>query len=1043
MKPTLPRILLATVLAAQIAAAAFVWEDKNDGITDDSSFGEQNFLQGDVTLNKNFHWTNEELEPFYKRVTWVSAGQERVSLTGSGSISADVHAGYVDLSMGDSIWALNFNLPVAERVELGEGVTMENIYIGTGAAVADIRSTLKNCCIGLGINNEVDIREAGIENCSLLFETGMYGYADSAGTAVLKCNVFNIGAENSVCVYGVGKNVIDGDVELNSGLCVPGIWYGNSDENWNYSATLKGDDAAVYLRNERMSIQMETDTSSFDAEPVPYTASLTITGEFRVSGLSSVTFCHYHQAEHDITGNALNEYALTIAPKLPGETQAVFICGSISEESVNNLKPFAQVCVTSYTEDYSQCYTHARWEALTDKAFYAEAGTDGMVYVYLRDGSWSLSGGDTSGGNHNSGSGNAPIMVTDGSLTLGSSSETTPSTSRPVMMQGGTADASLLENSLLNNTIFRGQGGTVKLSNGQMFSAVGTSTLDYDISGGNIVVEDGANVTLGGKSYTSSHTTVSKAALTVSSGATLGRAAHDSSVVLKDGARMTNYGRVLSPVTLEPGSTMLNEGIISDAVTLSKNSTAVNNGEMSGCFNIVSGASAYGSGSFAETKVMSGGLLHVGNSPGYQYHRTLSVQDGATLSFSVDGLTAASPEQNGAGTHSLLKVDSLTLQGKVNVALEVTSGILAAGDAPFSVTLLEAQTTEGEGTFSLQLDDADNLLEEEELFWSDGTLTLSAVLSREPLMTHPLGAEAVHMANTMWASAAVVQDFARLAESQSMIGMPNQSTWWAGAFGSFINVSDYASGFRYDSAGYAVGLQHAFTESFRAGFALGQSFGTYSARGGAVEVEQMGIMPGVTAQYVRKYGQNSFGLNAHIACGIVENEAEMYGIPSGTAEWDDTVLSTGIRASWNIRAGEHLTVSPFIGINCRYVSQDSYSMNHGVGSSLADDGELTVWSVPVGVTLRSVYLLDFNCLVPELTLAYVGDIVGGQPEVTVNMNGHKPAVKGYSPARSAFQLNAGVNYLIGQNWCFGAYYNLEARSAQTNQTAGVSVRYSF
>lgn len=137
MKPTLPRILLATVLAAQIAAAAFVWEDKNDGITDDSSFGEQTLLQGDITLNKNFHWTNEELEPFYKRLTWVSAGQERVSLTGSGSISADV-AEYVDLSMGDSIWTLNFDLPVAERVELGEGLTMENIYIGTGATVADI-----------------------------------------------------------------------------------------------------------------------------------------------------------------------------------------------------------------------------------------------------------------------------------------------------------------------------------------------------------------------------------------------------------------------------------------------------------------------------------------------------------------------------------------------------------------------------------------------------------------------------------------------------------------------------------------------------------------------------------------------------------------------------------------------------------------------------------------------------------------------------------------------------------------------------------------
>ena len=51
-------------------------------------------------------------------------------------------------------------------------------------------------------------------------------------------------------------------------------------------------------------------------------------------------------------------------------------------------------------------------------------------------------------------------------------------------MQGGTVDATALNDSLLNNSIFKGNSGTVKLDAEQTFSVSGSGTLGYNIDGG-------------------------------------------------------------------------------------------------------------------------------------------------------------------------------------------------------------------------------------------------------------------------------------------------------------------------------------------------------------------------------------------------------------------------------------------------------------------------------------------------------------------------------------------------------------------------------
>lgn len=72
-----------------------------------------------------------------------------------------------------------------------------------------------------------------------------------------------------------------------------------------------------------------------------------------------------------------------------------------------------------------------------------------------------------------------------------------------------------------------------------------------------------------------------------------------------------------------------------------------------------------------------------------------------------------------------MQVDSLTLGGTINVAVDVTSGIVSAGSAPVEIELLTAKAVVGTADFELQLEDEQGLLEASELSWSGSVLTLN------------------------------------------------------------------------------------------------------------------------------------------------------------------------------------------------------------------------------------------------------------------------------------------------------------------------------
>ena len=1058
MKPILPKLLLAALLAAQTLTAATpsgvtIWNDKKMGqhsYTPDGDYYEDERLKGNLQLNTTLSWSNAEIMGAeYIDIVWSTPNGEPsetpLSLTGSGKLTAENGELAQVLGITNIPNDVYLCLPDAPTT-IGEGITLENIHIVTNRKGTTINGTLKNCSIEPSHESTVDLTKATLSGNRIYF------YSDSS--TVIAPNL-KLDRTTAIEVEGEG-NTIRGNVTMNTGTYATGESYLKND----YSRSLQQNLAANGVSAAQIRTAMQGDyaggivfvlDSYLEGNNVYYDREnwkpqLTITGSLQVTGPSAIIFTTLCDGEVEDGRMSAQEFRNTVASitrQLPAADSPVIVCGSVTEESVNNLRPYSalSVFVEVWNDDEEFYWEHGSFQALTNKAFYAEAGTDGMVHIYLRNGSWE---NNVNTPTPSPTPGTPGLVVSPGSsITLGGANST-PSASNPVQMQGGTVDATKLNDSLLNNSIFKGDSGTVKLGEQQTFTAAGSSTLGYNIDGGNLALAKDSNVTLGGKTYATGNTTVGNGILTVSTNATLGKGNTSRVDMTTAGGRLTNYGHIKANIDMSNGTTMLNEGVISGAVQMGNGATAINNGTLSGKLTVQKGARVFGSGIFSDTLVESGGFLHAGNSPGFQSHNSLTLQSGATISFSIDGIRPATAEQAGGGTHSQMQVESLTLSGSVNVAVDVTPGIAYAGAEPFSVDLMTANQTDGEADFALLLEDDMGLLEDAELSWSGSTLTLSGSVSEEALAILA-NKDSVHLANTMWASAAVVQDFARLAESQSMIGNAEQTTWWGGAFGTFQHVSDEAKGYTYNSGGYGVGLQHAFSDSFRAGFGLGQSFGTYSARRNGTEVDQMAIMPILTAQYISMQGQDSFSLNAHLAYGSVENEAETInlGMP-GTAEWDDTVISGGLRAAWNVKMSDTLTVSPFIGLSYRHVAQDDFTEKYDGGARHYSNGSLQEWSLPLGVTVRSIHgFADGSILAPELTLAYVADISRNDPSIRCT-NGHFSSnVEGYAPNRSSFMMNAGINWIIDQNWSLGASYNLEVTGDQTDQAVNGSVRYSF
>ena len=929
---------------------------------------------------------------------------------------------------------------------------------GSGA-LGDMRNSWDDDWVFFSIfgnsNSKVTIeKDINLKNVALYIGEGSDVIVNGSITGLSSSIDVGMGATLDLTKASISSSYLDWGMETGSTLRVKNlsitpstfldVWGNYPDDNIVYL------DGNLTLKGTSFNISRETRYTEPDRYGSIYIqgnqTTLSVSGTISIEGKTTIVYYHADSNGTHFYGN-------------PDLETPLFICTSINEDKLKLLEAY----VVKY--DGYEVWYKPLLDA--DTFYYAVTGNDNLVYVYLGDGSI------TAGPDEND------IVVGEGQEIVLGSGAAVPSDENLVWINGGTADASGLVDELLSNEIILSQGGgTLKTDSNQTMSLVGKGSVNYSIVSATAgqaaakleIGKAGSTdvLKLNGEKYESAVVNVNSGTVVIGGDTTVGLGAGRTDMTLAADTKLSNEGTVAADITSKAGSTVTNLGSITGDVVLESGSALNNNtgSSITGDVELRQGAlltnngtlegaltaegKVTGSGTFADTTLYSTAVLHVGNSPGYQKHTSLTLERGATLSFSVDGITPASLTNYGNGTHSFLEAESLTINpgtGAVTVKVDVTMGILSAGTEPMNLTLMEVgtATTATTADFTLALQDNSGLLEEgSTISFEDGKLKFNAAVSKAALAAL-MDSNSANVANTMWASANAVQEMVRTAENQFLVGMPGQTTFWGAGLGSFMDVGG-KQGFSSHAGGYAVGMQHAFTEKFRAGFAFGQMFGNFQSDDNQLKADQKALVPMLTAQYVTKTGKmSSVTVSGHVAYGMVENEADTYqAATAGHAKWDDEVLNIGARVAWNVNLGDHVTVSFFTGLNYQSVDQDSFTETFTGGEREYRDGSMSSLSVPLGITLRGIYEMEgTNIFAPELTLAYIGDVARDNPEVRTSVYGFNRVGKGTDLGRSAFTLSVGANWMFDSNWSIGAFYTLEARDEQLNQSLNAALRYSF
>ncbi len=416
-------------------------------------------------------------------------------------------------------------------------------------------------------------------------------------------------------------------------------------------------------------------------------------------------------------------------------------------------------------------------------------------------------------------------------------------------------------------------------------------------------------------------------------------------------------------------------------------------------------------------------------------------QPGSTLSFVVESSNKVPEVAVAAGSSLTMSPDSRL---QLTLSADMLQAVVGGG---LELPLISGEFT-GEG-YIYELYDASGLLDTngfERL--SDGSWGLRVSLDR-PALQRSLANDASRLANGLWSSTGVMQDYTAALFDRPIRGRGRQL--WGMGLGSFSHMGSQGgnSGFDFKGGGYAVGADTGLSDGRTAvGLSFGQLCG--SNKSGMSRIRQNSLMGALYSRYDSHAGEpgRRMVLDAYAAYGRVHNRARssMFGngYDRSSGRWSDDVFAVGLRASWERPLTENSSVLPFIGLRYVHGSHGAFTMSSGEYSRAYSSGSMHNFSLPVGVTLRSRYRFGRHQeLLPELTLAYVADLSRHNPHLGAAMLGEYARARGAAPGRHAFMLRTGGAWLLNEHWSTGLYYHLECRSHEVDQGVDLSVGYSF
>ncbi len=307
------------------------------------------------------------------------------------------------------------------------------------------------------------------------------------------------------------------------------------------------------------------------------------------------------------------------------------------------------------------------------------------------------------------------------------------------------------------------------------------------------------------------------------------------------------------------------------------------------------------------------------------------------------------------------------------------------------------------------------------------------------------------VANALHSSVSAVQGLGAAALNQLNYRPAQDERFWVQGLGRFERAgsSGATPGYHYNGGGYAVGYDREVAERLILGVALGQQFGVNKTRMEETRVRQHATMGTLYGRYSYNCprGCTTRVIDAYASYGNVRNRGRSSLLGEGaTGRWNDDVYNIGGRMGWQMPLTEDKSwmLTPFIGLEYSYASQGNAHMVSANYTRLYHDGSMQVWSVPVGITLQGKYAVtDSNYLLPELTLAYAGDISRKNPKVHTTVLGSDTAYYGVDPGDHAFRLQTGTRYTLTESATLGLFYELEIRSHECDQNVTASISISF
>lgn len=276
---------------------------------------------------------------------------------------------------------------------------------------------------------------------------------------------------------------------------------------------------------------------------------------------------------------------------------------------------------------------------------------------------------------------------------------------------------------------------------------------------------------------------------------------------------------------------------------------------------------------------------------------------------------------------------------------------------------------------------------------------------------------------------------------------------WAQGFGQTADQDrrDGVDGYNSDTYGAAFGLDtENISDSAVLGVALSYAntdVDSDNANNTQTDVDSYGIT---------LYGDYDLGDQAFLSgqAGYAHNTIDHtrydVGGVSGlnaNADYDSDQFNVKAKVGRGYATSGGMTLTPSASVAYTHVSVDDYTETGAGGANLrVDNDSLNILDLGVGVDASWMHQnADGSYVKPVLKAGYRYDVIGDKVETTSNFTGGGAAFKteGFDPARSKFNVGAGLTYYTTTNWELSANYDFEIKADYDAHSGILRAGYKF